>query len=234
MNIYLLQLVGKWFSLILVTFISFFNTSVLKSEEVDVINANQNRNLSVINTVVPYEQITKYNSKLPYQEKKVITPGVEGVVYTDSMTNKAQVLQQMVPEVVEVGSGPRGKFVGRMTGYGPDCPGCSSVGNVACHTKNGGKHSLIYDGINYKDDEYGDVRILAASRSVFPCGTIIEVSRGDIKFLGVVLDGGGSMESAYKNSGTIWIDLAYASQADARQGFISGTNIQYNVKRWGF
>ena len=100
-------------------------------------------------------------------------------------------------------------------------------------SKNRGTHSLINDGIYYEDEEYGSIRILSAA-SAFPCGTIIEVDNGNGEpFYGVVLDRGGSMNSAWKN-GTVWIDLAYASSADAKVGGITGTNIKFDVQRWGF
>ena len=99
-----------------------------------------------------------------------------------------------------------------------------------------GKHSLIYDGIYYQDEEYGNVRILAAAKTVFPCGTIIEINNGiNPPFLGVVLDSGSSMQKAWNSSRTVWIDLAYATQNDARNTTTPGGNgIQFTVKRYGF
>lgn len=234
MNVYLLGLIGKWLSLIMITCISFFNPRVGEKNQINVDNTNKNKNLTVVNQVLPHDIKTVYNATLPSNTTKVVTPGIDGVVYVDE-TGISKTVQSMVTEVVEVGTGDRSDYLGRLSGYGPDCPGCSKVGNVACHTKNGGKHSLINDGEYYQDDEYGKVRILAAAREKFPCGTIVQVTKpGMESFYGVVLDTGGSMVTAWKENGTVWMDLAYASQAAAKVGGISGKNIEFSVKRWGW
>ena len=67
-----------------------------------------------------------------------------------------------------------------MTGYGADCQGCSGLGTLACKTKNGSYYSLTQNGMNYTDDEYGEVRIIAAALDKFPCGTIIKVDNPNL------------------------------------------------------
>ena len=125
-------------------------------------------------------------------------------------------------------------MTGRLTGYGPDCAGCSGTGNLACKTQNGAKHNLYTNGIYYNDATFGQVRIVAAAYQKFPCGTIIEITKaGQQSITAVVLDRGGSMNNAYTN-GTIWIDLAYSSIAEAKVGGIAGYNYQINVRRWGW
>ena len=43
------------------------------------------------------------------------------------------------------------------------------------------------------------------------------------------------MEKAWQSKGSVWIDIAYTSQAEARtQGIMSGNNIHMQVKRWGW
>ena len=233
MNVYLIQLIGKIFSLLIVALTSLFNTSVFQTESVHIINTDQNRIVNVVNTVVPYEIVTKYNSKLPSTTTNVLQQGMSGISYVDE-TGTTTVLQEMVPQVVEVGTGAKGTYVGRVTGYGPDCLGCSKAGNVSCRTREGKKHSL-YNGAIYHDVTYGDVRILAGARSLFPCGTIIDISNGKTAFTGIILDSGGSMEKAWQSKGSVWIDIAYTSQAEARtQGIMSGNNIHMQVKRWGW
>lgn len=235
MNVYLLQLIGKWLSLIVITFISFFNPRVGTKTEVKVDNENKNKNLTVINKVIEHDTKMIYNPSLPNQTKNVVTPGVDGIVYMDANGNETKIVQKMVTEVIEVGTGGVSDYIGKLSGYGPDCPGCSKTGNVACHTKNGGKHSLIYDGEYYQDEQYGKVRILAAARSKFPCGTIVEINKpGIAPFYGIVLDSGGSMVTAWKERNMVWMDLAYSSQAAAKVGGIAGNNIHFKVKRWGW
>lgn len=235
MNVYLLQLVGKWLSLIMVTAISIFNNVGLQNHKVAIDNPTKNMNLNIENQVITRETQTVYTKKLPNGVTKVVSVGQDGLL-APTITGTSQIVEEMVPSVVQVGTGGKASYVGKMTGYGPDCPGCSKVGNVACKTKSGTKHSLIYNGIYYQDDEYGEVRILAAARTAFPCGTIIEIDNGiNPPFLGVVLDGGTSMQKAWDNHGSVWIDLAYASQSDARNTTTpGGSNIKFNIKRYGF
>ena len=58
-------------------------------------------------------------------------------------------------------------FVGNLTGYGPDCYGCTSGKTSSGHN--------LRESIYYEDAEYGTVRILAAD-SYFPFYSIIKVS----------------------------------------------------------
>ena len=125
-------------------------------------------------------------------------------------------------------------MTGKLTGYGPDCAGCSGRGNLDCKNAIGTKHNFFNDGIYYNDSTFGQVLIVAAAIQKFPCGTIIEIVKaGQQPITAVVLDRGGSMNSAF-SKGTIWIDLAYGSTADAKVGGVSGLNYQINVKRWGW
>ena len=235
MNISLLQLVGKWGSVLVVTMASFLGNIVYTENEVIVENENELKNYSVVTTVHEHDTVTSYNSKLPSNKSNVVTEGVDGITYTDETTNEQVVVREEVTEVVEQGSGPYGEYVGRLTGYGADCYGCSAVGNVACHTKAGTNHSLVNDGMYYQDEEYGQVRILAAALSLFPCGTIILVDNGTLDpFYGVVLDTGGSMNYSWATNQEVWIDVAYVTQADARVGGPTGYNVSYSVQRWGW
>lgn len=235
MNIYLLQFVGKWLSLMVVSIASLFGFINVNTETSFIENKNNEKNTSVVNKVIPYETEYQYNKKLPSNVTNTITKGENGVLYVDEKTKEEHVLQEPTTELLEVGTGDYGEYVGRLTGYGPDCPGCSSVGNVACFTKNHTNHSLIYDGIYYEDEDYGNVRILAADHLKFPCGTIVLVDNGLTEpFYGVVLDTGSSMRNAWRNEGTVWMDLAFESQEAARNGGITSKNTKYSVQRWGW
>ena len=91
--------------------------------------------------------------------------------------------------------------VGTITGYGPDCRGCSGV------TASG--HNL-HESVYYEDSEFGTVRILAADRSI-PFYSIFRVSNipGMDPFIAIVLDTGGNV--GYEK-GTLF-DLAFESEA---------------------
>jgi len=235
MNLYFIQSFLKFLSLVVVSFVSLFGSTNYTENNSSLVNVNESRNTNVTSMVVKHDTVTKYVNNRPKGLEFVTTEGVDGYIYVDKETGHSTVLKETVTEVVEIGTGSVGEYTGRMTGYGPDCPGCSKVGNVACRTEKKKNHSLIYDGITYHDDEYGDVRILAAVLSVFPCGTIVYVDNGVLEpFYGIVLDTGGDMRKAYRIDGTIWMDLAFESQKVAYTGGATSKKTKYVVQRWGY
>ena len=233
MNIYLLELLSKLVRILFVSMVSLFNSFSVNTTTLNATNTVINKSLNANNKIIQHTTQINYNAKIPSNLSKVITPGIDGVVYVDENNNQ-KVLREMVPEVVEQGTGDQGEYDGKLSGYGPDCAGCSKVGNVACYTREGKKHSLKYDGIYYNDYQYGEVRILSAAREKFPCGTIIQIDNGKVEpYYAVVLDSGASMVNAWKK-GTVWIDLAYGSSAAARAGNTSGSHVKFSVQRWGW
>ena len=233
MIIYVAQVIYKWFQVFLLSLISIFNVASYVETNLSYTNIiNENITDNIVNSVTPYTTIYKYNTKLPSNITNTITEGVVGLSYAEK-DNTITVVQNMQPAVIEKGSGAYGIYVGKLTGYGPDCVGCSKIGNVACFTKNKKNHSLITDGIYYTDDEYGKVRIVASAKA-FPCGTIIQISKeGNTPYYAVVLDRGGSMEYAW-SEGRVWFDLAYESNAFVSNDNLTGKNITFSVQRWGW
>ena len=193
-----------------------------------------NMTATMINEIEPYGTDYVYVENMPSTaEPIVLSEGINGLDYTYDGLNYVH-LSDMKNEIVQVGTGREGNYTGKLTGYGPDCPGCSSVGNVACRTKSGINHSLINDGLYYNDEIYGSVRILAADNTAFPCGTIVKVNNGNLdEFYGIVLDSGSAMRGAWKE-GIVWMDLAFSSQAEARTGGATSSNTTFNVQRWGW
>lgn len=59
-------------------------------------------------------------------------------------------------------------FYGKLTHYGPDCKGCG--GHLGCNGQDARNGNIYYD-----DEEYGTVRIVAASKTL-PCGSIIRIN----------------------------------------------------------
>lgn len=90
--------------------------------------------------------------------------------------------------------------VGNLTGYGPDCVGCSGTTSTGFD---------LTKSIYYEDSEYGTVRILAADPS-FPFYSIFRVSNVPTMddFVGIVLDRGGNVGFG---RGTLF-DLAFESE----------------------
>lgn len=157
------------------------------------------------------------------------------IVNADKYAVRTVVLKEEQPvSTTKTNSKTLSEYTGRLTGYGPDCVGCSKVGNVACRTREKKAHSLIKDGIYYNDKQYGKVRILAAATSKFKCGTIVVVKKPGMQpFTGIVLDTGGSMRQAWAK-GDVWMDLAYSSNAMAGSDKLTGKNIKFSVQRWGW
>lgn len=231
MNLYVLQVIYKWLSIVFVSLMSFFRIGNYKDNNILITNVNQEKNVDVISTVTHYETEYIYNPKMPYNLSKVIKPGVLGVSYFDN--GETHVVESVQNEIVEVGTGSYGLFEGKLTGYSAYCAGCSKLGNVACLTSDKKKHSLITDGIYYDDSEYGKIRILSTAK-YFPCGTIIKVINKNFNsFYAIVLDRGSSMNTAWQN-GKVWMDLAYESNNMTKTDGLIGNDIEFSVQRWGW
>lgn len=229
MNNNLLESISKLVAFICAIVTLFFEVDSNVNEKF-IFNINLDKNENIVNEVIPYETEYRYNSKLPVSISRVVQMGVDGIYNKDEDI----LVVEKTNEIIEIGTASEGKYTGRLTNYGADCPGCSSVGNVACLTREGTKHSLINHGITYNDSEFGELRILAADFNLFSCGTIllVEDTMGNV-FEGIVLDTGGSMRKAYKN-GEVWLDLASKTESEASLTGIGGYNVNFTVERWGW
>ena len=91
-----------------------------------------------------------------------------------------------------------------MTAYGPDCVGCSGI------TASG--YNVLRGNIFYKDKKFGNIRIVAADRSL-PFGTIVRI-KGLKKYpegvIAIVLDRGGAIGFNKKS----YFDLLYNSEKE--------------------
>lgn len=234
MDIYLLQIIGDWLSVLFVSFISFLGID-LSSQDLSVTESNSNvKSVTVLSMVVPYSTDYVFNDdKIQKGDASIIKQGENGINYVyDDGTVKSFIVP--VNEVREVYNGTDSTYTGRMTGYGPDCDTCDGIGGTACRTKYGKNYNLITDGIYYNDDDFGKVRIVAAPFAEFPCGTIVYVDNGIFDpFYAVVLDTGYSMRNGYEN-GIIWFDLAFSSEKDPDVPRSTSYNTTYKVQRWGW
>lgn len=109
-------------------------------------------------------------------------------------------------------------YTGTLTGYGPDCSGCS--GNTA---------SGYYVGntITYNDATYGTVRIVAADKSI-PFYSIVRISNvpGMDTITAIVLDTGGAVGFG---KATLF-DLLFASESATMN---TAYNVKFEILRWG-
>ena len=229
MNTGLLGLFGKWVTLLAVSLMSNFGS--YKENILSTNNILLTKNGKTVNSI-EYKVVTQYNSKVPSNISNVIQKGNVGLSLTNDETKEVTVVDNPVDEIIEKGTGAYGVYKGKLTGYGPDCKGCSGEGYLACKTESGDRFSIKYDGIYYKDSKYGEIRILAANKK-FPCGTIVEVVKEDgTTFMAVVMDRIGT---TMKNGELM--DLAYSTQEDksvfAADGLV-GNHITFNVQRWGW
>ncbi len=205
----------------------------ISEKKVEVKNLNQTKNSVALTKVIEYDTVKTYNKSLPTGTTITKQEGHNGLAYIDS-DNNTQVIESPTNAEIEIGTGDEAEYVGKMTGYGADCEGCSKTGTLYCKTKSGSYHSLTTDGNTYQDDEYGTVRIIAAALDKFPCGTIIEVNNPNLgTFNAIVLDTGSAMRNAWSN-GTVHMDLAYKSETDPDINKTTSSNVKYSVKRWGF
>lgn len=182
-------------SQLLVVFVFLFLLfgTVGSNKNVTII-ANNNFNKMADRTLVLFEEEDK---KVEVKEEIVVTP--EPNLFYDRAVIKTE--------------------VGTITGYGPDCAGCSGI------TASG--HNL-HESIYYNDLEFGTVRILAADKSI-PFYSIFRVSNipGMDPFLAIVLDTGGNVGYG---KGTLF-DLAHANE---QNGVLPKTsNVTFEMLRSG-
>jgi len=229
MNLNLLELIGKWMTFAAISVTTFINVSS-KSINTVVINDVSSKNEAFTSEVVNYQTEYVYTATLPVGTENILTKGVNGLSYIKN--GEVTLINSPTNEVVEVGTGKIGVYSGTVTGYGPDCYGCSSLGNVSCKTRDRKIFSLISDGIYYTDERFGKVRVIAADHREFPCGTVIEITNATFnKEYGIVMDTGSAMRNAYDN-GEILIDIAFEHEADAK--YSTNRNTSFVVKRWGW
>ena len=108
--------------------------------------------------------------------------------------------------------------IGSLSGYGPDCVGCSGYLASGRYVGNG--------NITYYDSQYGNVRILSGDSS-YPFGTIVRVKNSKFsEFIGIVLDRGGAI------TGTK-LDFLAKSEKEASKK-IGKQRVTYEIVRWGW
>lgn len=184
-----------------------------------------NKNLTVIDNN-NFDKMADSTLVLFEEEKKSDSSLDDTVVpLEDESTKEQEVVEEKQEEVAVVepnlfyDRAVLDTLVGTITGYGPDCSGCS--GNTASG------HNL-HESIYYEDSEFGVVRILAADKSI-PFYSIFRVSgiAGMDPFIAIVLDTGGNV--GY-DKGTLF-DLAFESEAG---GVIPLTsNVTFEMLRSG-
>ena len=206
--------------------------NLISEKKVEVDNLNQTKKQVAMTKSLEYETVTTYNSSLPKGTVVTKEEGRSGLAYVNEKNESIQVIESPKNAEIEIGTGDEAEYVGKMTGYGADCVGCS--GALSCRTHSGRTHNLYSDGEYYNDTQFGTVRILAAALDKFPCGTVIKVENENLgTFNAIVLDTGGAMRKAWAN-GTVLMDLAFKSETDPAIHLATSSNTKYSVQRWGY
>lgn len=231
MNLYLVQIILKFIRMLFIAFISFFNITLYSEKENVTQNNMINKDRYAVHTVVLKEDKPKISPIKKTQNKKVIE---KKNINNITPTGPTKIITKEEPKTVPKQSNVLETFTGKLTGYGPDCAGCSGYGNLACKTREKTTHSLKNNGIYYNDRDFGKVRIIAAATSKFKCGTIVKITKtGQTPFIAVVLDTGGSMRKSW-TQGIVWMDLAYSTEAMAGSDNLTGQNIKFEIQRYGW
>lgn len=111
--------------------------------------------------------------------------------------------------------------VGSLSGYGPDCVGCSGFLASGLDVRN--------ENIYYSDSTYGNVRILAGDKA-YPYGTIVRVKNSRLsEFIGIVLDRGGAIGFGKSHL----FDLLYQTSSEALKNEVS-YNTTFEILRYGY
>ena len=128
MNIYLLEHFLRWVGMLFVSFISIFNVGTYDEYVLNVDNKNMDFGTTVVNSQPIVLQTQKEEVK-PVEVQTPVVNTVEQEVVQQQPTVEEQPKEEVVPAstTLEV-------MTGKLTGYGPDCAGCSGRGNLACKT----------------------------------------------------------------------------------------------------
>jgi 3D (Asp-Asp-Asp) domain-containing protein len=140
----------------------------------------------------------------------------EKVTINDKLAQVDKIIYNAVPheKVLET-------FSGELTGYGPDCDGCSGTTASGYNVKNG--------NIYYNDALYGKVRIIAVDDERYDLGTIIRITAPYIyeqPIIAIALDTGGKIRNNK-------IDLLFENE-NVTKKIGRHKNIKCEVLRYGW
>ncbi len=214
-----IELPKKFGTAIKLSAIGVFTIYAALTSKVEKVNSLETEyNDDIIHNVVPHETIEEINHNLDFMERKVVQTGMDGL--TVEYNGVKIEVQKPQTEIIQVGEKFIDTFIGSITGYGPDCKGCSGIVSAGQNMKNG--------NIYYNDSKYGKLRIIAADRK-YPFGTIFRISNSKVlsePTLAIVLDRG----SAIKGNK---IDLLFESEKSVPNE-TTQKNITVDVVRLGW
>ena len=124
---------------LVITFIVgiFSSSSLISEKKVIVKNLNKAKNSIALTKVIEYETVKTENKNLEVGTVVTKEEGHNGLAYVDEKGNIIQMIESPKNAEIEIGTGEKTDYVGKLTGYGADCKGCSGYGTLACKTKEG-------------------------------------------------------------------------------------------------
>lgn len=192
--------------------------------------------LKVMLAIIVFASVSLSALVIPNSEQSYsILKSVYDYNYYDLIEENAVALADNTNKTTIIGE-IQDEFYGTVTAYGPDCSGCSGI------TASGYKVGEMVNGIinsttlTYNDEEYGELRVLAADSILFPYGTVIKITgeKIDGSIDGIVLDTGSAMRNAFAN-GEVLIDVLFASEKNTDvYEFGRQKNVKFEVLRYGY
>lgn len=191
------------------------------NDKVTVVN-NDNFNKMADSTVTLFEEEELMTSQLDETHVVVLDDNTIEVddedIYLEEVTDTTVDNVTSLEAVLET-------YTGILTGYGPDCAGCGNFNTGKVVTSSGYHVSNIVDGaiepaftITYNDEEYGEVRIVAADANI-PFYSIVRITvPGWEPIMAIVLDRGSTVgfENCRSDRGCLTqFDLLYPTEAES-------------------
>ena len=215
------------FNILIVSVFSFC-INVLTTKEV-IFKENENTNVQnyiAYNEIIIDEIVEESNEEKIIEKEKVDEIKIE-TKKEEVKTNieeKQPIVEEIKKEEIKDNDNIIETLIGTMSGYGPDCYGCTS-NRVA---------SGYYVGegnIYYEDKTYGKVRIVAGDKK-YPLGTIVKIGSNNVSndpIIAIILDRGGAIGINKKFT----FDLLFASEKEAIKYGVS-KNISFEILRLGY
>ena len=196
-------------------------TEALQNDQIDTLQEVRYVNSSVL----PVKKVVKEEKKESKKDvKKEKEKKVSAIVEKEPVKVEPK-KEEVKPTPTPPKPDPTPEVIrtlkGSLSGYGPDCRGCSGKTSTGWDLRKG--------NIYYPDSKYGRVRILAGDRSI-PFGSMVRVKNSKIgTFLAIVLDRGSGVGIGK----THLFDLAFESEAKAA-AFMVSYNVTFEIIREGY
>ena len=188
--------------------VRYVDSDILEEDYEDIIKAKE---------AAIEEEKKKEEAKKKEEIKKQEVKKQQAIEKVQEKPKQEEKKEEVKEEKPVVSTTQNEVITGKMSGYGPDCAGCSGYVAYGKYVGNG--------NIYYNDKEYGKVRIVAGDKK-YKFGTIVKINDS---MLAIVLDRGGSIGIGKK----FLFDLLYESEKEAYRYGVS-YNTKFEILRNGF